>query len=239
MWLWAHRGASADAPENTLAAFREAVEQGADGVELDVQRCASGEVVVCHDPQLDRLAGLPWEVLHTPWWKLRRADVGTKLGFSPERIPLLEEVLELLPKHLLVNVELKCDTVEDHGLTQAAVDVVRRLRAEDRVVFSSFNALCLWRLGAIAPELRRGYLVDPDRSFTVHGRVIAPLVSNHAVHPWREQVTPARMRLWKTAGLRVNVWTVDDPVEAARLRALGVDALITNQPGRLRAAPVP
>src|SRR5215207_7201024 len=117
MLLLAHRGASADAPENTLDAFAEAVRQGADGVELDAMVCGSGEVVVCHDEHLDRLAGLSWEVRRTPYWKLRRADVGSRLGFAPARIPLLTEVLELLPAQLLVNVELKCDRVEDDGLS--------------------------------------------------------------------------------------------------------------------------
>ena len=94
MLLLAHRGASADAPENTIAAFREAARQGADGVELDAQICGSGEIVVWHDERLNRLAHLDWEVVRTPWRKLQRADVGTPLGFPPARIPLLEEVVD-------------------------------------------------------------------------------------------------------------------------------------------------
>src|SRR5215218_4377780 len=117
MLLLAHRGASADARENTLDAFAEAVRQGADGVELDAMVCGSGEVVVCHDEHLHRLAGLPWEVRRTPYWKLRGADVGSRLGFAPARIPLLTEVLELLPERMLVNIELKCERVEDDGLS--------------------------------------------------------------------------------------------------------------------------
>ena len=89
MRLLAHRGASADFPENTLEAMRGAMEQGADGVELDVIRCGSGELVVCHDEWLDRLAGLHWDVRETPWRKLKRLDVGSRLGFAPARIPLL------------------------------------------------------------------------------------------------------------------------------------------------------
>src|SRR3954466_12698696 len=109
MLLLAHRGASADAPENTLDAFSEAVAQGADGVELDAMVCGSGEVVVCHDEKLDRLPGPPREGRTTSYWKLKGADVGSRLGFAPERIPLLEEVLDALPSHFLVNIELKCD----------------------------------------------------------------------------------------------------------------------------------
>ncbi len=235
MLLLAHRGASADAPENTLAAFQKAAEQGADGVELDVQICQSGEVVVCHDPQLQRLAGRPTELLHTSWPNLRRLDVGSKLGFAPERIPLLEEVLDLLPPQMLVNVELKCDTVDDHDLTRATVEVIRRARASERVIVSSFNAFCLWRLMEYAPELRRGYLIDPDRSFALHGVVIAPLVSSWSVHPYFGQTTPERAQRWISAGYRLAVWTVDDVTEARRLQDLGVAYCITNRPGALRS----
>jgi len=94
-----HRGASAEAPENTLAAFRLALEQGADGVELDVWRCGTGEVVVFHDEDARRLAGAPLAIARTPWGLLRRLDVGSHRGgrFRGERIPLLPEVLEALP----------------------------------------------------------------------------------------------------------------------------------------------
>jgi glycerophosphoryl diester phosphodiesterase len=234
MLLLAHRGANADAPENTLTAFHRAAEQKADGVELDVQICASGEVVVCHDPRLDRLAGRPTEILSTTWPNLRRLDVGSRLGFSPERIPLLEEVLELLPREMLVNVELKCDTLEDHGLTTATVEVIRRMRASERVLISSFNPLCLWRLMEVAPELRRGYLLDPDHAFRVHADLLAPLVSSWSVHPHFSNCTEVRARIWKSAGLKLAVWTVDDPDEARRLQGLGVDYCITNRPGELR-----
>src|SRR5512134_3488878 len=102
-----HRGASAAAPENTLAAFRLAMAQGADGVELDVWRCATGEVVVAHDEDLVRVAGAPLRVPDAPLAALRALDVGAWRGeqWRGERIPLLEEVLEALPR-AVVNVEL-------------------------------------------------------------------------------------------------------------------------------------
>ncbi len=234
MLLLAHRGASADAPENTLSAFREAIAQKADGVELDVQRCSTGEVIVCHDEHLERLSGRNLEVAHTSWRTLRDLDVGTRLGFLPDRIPLLEEVLAALPPTLRVNVELKCETLEDRGLTEAAARIIRDCGAEDRVIVSSFNAFCLWRLAAVAPALPRGYLVDPDRSFAVHGLALTPLVSTHSVHPHWSQCSDARIQLWKGAGLRIAAWTVDDVGEARRLQSLGVEYLITNRPGQLR-----
>ena len=217
MLILAHRGASKDAPENTLTAFREAMAQQADGVELDAQICSTGEVVVCHDERLQRLAGVDLAVRETSLRKLQTLDVGTPLGFAPERIPLLEEVFALLPPTALVNVELKCETLDDHGLTRATVEVIRRAGAQSRVLVSSFNPLCLWRLAELAPELRRGYLIDPDRSFMLHGRVLASLVSTHSVHPYFKDCTPSRVRAWKSKGYALAVWTVDEPEEARRL----------------------
>lgn len=234
MLLFAHRGASADAPENTLDAFREAVAQGADGVELDVQVCGSGEVVVCHDQDLLRLAGIDWKVSSTPYRKLRRLDVGSPLGFGKAHIPLLEAVLEALPPTLQVNVELKGEEADDHGLCLKVVELVRRLGVEDRVLLSSFNALHLLRVAVAAPELRRGYLIDPDKRFWLHGMVLAPVVSSHSVHPEGSAVTPSRVEAWQAAHLEVAAWTVDDPEEARRLSRLGVRYCITNRPGALR-----
>lgn len=234
MLLLAHRGASADAPENTLEAFTEAVRQDADGVELDAMVCGSGEVVVCHDERLDRLARLPWEVRTTPYWKLQRADVGTPLGFGPARIPLLEEVLDALPAHFLVNIELKCDVFDDGGLARKVAELVRRKGLAERVVMSSFNPLCLFRLADAAPELRRGFLIDPDKPWVPQAYVLTPLVSSHSVHPSHEACTPERVEAWRAAGLRVAVWTVDDVARARALEALGVSYLITNRPRAVR-----
>jgi len=121
-----HRGASAEAPENTLAAFRLAVEQGADGVELDVWRCGSGEVVVHHDPDTARTGGVARLVSSTPWAELRRLDVGSWKGerFAGERIPLLAEVLDALPT-AVVNVELKSSGWPDLALARAVAEILR------------------------------------------------------------------------------------------------------------------
>ncbi|WP_434382750.1 glycerophosphodiester phosphodiesterase [Melittangium boletus] len=236
MLLLAHRGASAHAPENTLAAFQEAVAQGADGVELDAMVCGSGEVVVCHDDFLDRLAGEPWEVRRTSWERLRRADVGTRLGFAPARIPLLADVLDALPTHFLVNIELKCDHFEDLGLARKVARLVEERDMADRVVISSFNPLCLFRMAAAAPTLRRGFLIDPDKGWGLQAHAVTPLVSSHSVHPYHAQCTPERVEGWRERGLRVAVWTVDDAQRARALREMGVSYLITNTPRAVREA---
>jgi glycerophosphoryl diester phosphodiesterase len=234
MRILGHRGASADFPENTMEAFLGAIAQRADGVELDVMRCATGELVVCHDEWLDRLTGLHWEVLTSPWWKLKKVDVGTRLGFAPARMPLLDEVFDALPQSAAVNVEIKCDTTSDHGLSVAVGEKLTERRLGDRVFVSSFNPLCLVRLAQAYPRLRRGFLLDPDRAWLPQAFGWLPVVARTSVHPHFSQVTPERVNRWHAQGLEVAVWTVDDVDEARRLRALGVEWLITNQPGELR-----
>src|SRR5262245_12832110 len=204
MLILAHRGASADAPENTLPAFREAAAQGADGVELDAMLCGSGEVVVCHDEHLHRLAGQDLEVRTTPLWKLQRLDVGERLGFGAfATIPTLEEVFAALPARMLVNIELKCGTADDGGLSARVGEYVERAGLADRVVVSSFNAICLVNLAVSAPALRRGHLLDPDRAFWSQS-LATPLCANFSVHPHHAECTPLRMELWARAGLKIG-----------------------------------
>jgi glycerophosphoryl diester phosphodiesterase len=227
--ILAHRGASAELPENTLEAFVRAAEEGADGVELDVMRCATGELVVCHDDKLDRLAGRSWWVHATPWWKLKTADVGSRLGFKPARIPRLEEVFEALPKAMLVNVELKCETVDDRGLTRAVGQLIERQRLHERVLISSFNPFCLMRLAADFPAIRRGQLVDPDKSWLLQA-LWTPFTARDSMHPHFSACTKERVRQWHRKGQQVAAWTVDDVATARALEAVGVDYLITNRP---------
>jgi glycerophosphoryl diester phosphodiesterase len=231
-----HRGASADAPENTLTAFRLAMAQGADGVELDVWRCASGEVVVFHDREATRTAGVPLSVPDATLPALRALDVGARRGdrFRGERIPLLEEVLEALPG-AVVNVELK-SRGRDLRLAGAVARVVRAARAEERVVVSSFDYRLLLAFRLTAPEIPVGVLFDEEDPGPAWAWLATRLLLPAAVHPDRRVVTPARARRWAARGLPWYAWTVDDPAEAARLAELGAAALITNVPGRIAAA---
>jgi glycerophosphoryl diester phosphodiesterase len=232
MRILGHRGASADAPENTLPALLLALAQGADGVEFDVQLCASGEVVVFHDASLERLAGRPGRVVDTPWSTLRTLDVGSPGGRAPASIPLLTEVLEALPRTAWLNIELKADG----GGLHLAATVARLLARQDteRVVISSFQPLCLLAFAARAPGVRRGYLLDPAWPFWLEAGLIAPLVGRDAIHPGDAQVSEERVRAWHRSGREVAVWTVDAAERARTLERWGVDTLITNRPGRLR-----
>ena len=233
--IWGHRGASFDAPENTLAAFALAREQGADGVELDAQRCASGEVVVLHDDSLGRTTGFAGLIVETPYSLVRTLDAGSRKHprFAGERVPLLAQVLEAFP--LLVNVELKCDRADDRGLTAETVRVIREARAGERVLLSSFNPMCLMRARALAPEIPRALLFESEQEWPLRSGLAAPALGVRAVHPEHLLATPERVARWRKRGYSVGCWTVDDAGAAGRFFESGVTAIITNRPDRLRA----
>lgn len=233
-----HRGASADAPENTLAAFRLAVEAGADGVELDVWRCGSGEVVVIHDEATTRTCGERLLVPDAPLARLRALDAGAWRGarWRGERIPLLAEVLEALPG-AIVNVELKARAGrQDAGLAKAVASVIAAARAEARVLVSSFEFSLLAAFRAVAPGVATGLLFEPSWHRWFRVPAAARRLAPSALHPDLRLCTPGRLAGWVASGRAVNVWTVDRPDDAARLARAGAAGLITNVPAAARAA---
>lgn len=225
--VWAHRGASAHATENTLAAFALAREHGADGVELDVLLCASGEVVVFHDDDLRRLAGRPERVEHVPWSELSRIELG---GGGGHRIPRLEEALAACGD-LRVNVELKSPRPGRAGALPARVaKAIGDAGADERVVVSSFDPAALWQLHAVAPHLPLAFLFEAKLPRALRSAAAAMLVGASAVHPEHVLCTPAQVAAWRARGLAVNTWTVDDPARLRELAAAGVDGVFANDP---------
>ncbi|HET8540126.1 MAG TPA: glycerophosphodiester phosphodiesterase family protein [Anaeromyxobacter sp.] len=231
-----HRGASADAPENTLAACRLAIAQGADGVEIDVWRCATGEVVVAHDEDARRVAGVDLRIPDAPLAALRALDVGAWRGdrFRGERMPLLSEVLEALPG-AVVNVELK-SARRDMRLAAAVARVIAAAGAERRVVVSSFDWRLVVAFRLAAPAVPVGLLFERKAGWRAGLALAIRLLGPSSVHPERTLATPDRVRRWAARGLAVTVWTVDDADEARRLAALGAAAVITDVPERIAAA---
>jgi glycerophosphoryl diester phosphodiesterase len=232
-----HRGASADAPENTLAAFRCALEAGADGFELDVWRCGTGEAVVIHDADARRTGQSPLRVKDASLSSLRELDVGRWRGepFAGERIPTLSEVLEAFPT-AVVNVELKSGRVPDPGLAVEVVRTLRQHRAEPRVVVSSFHAALLGAFRSLAPDVATGFLVSPGAIAWAIAVAAVRALRPTAIHLARELATAPRIEAWRKAGVEVLVWTVDEPAELERLTRLGVAALVSNRPGTAREA---
>lgn len=228
--VWAHRGASAYAPENTVPAFELARDQGADGIECDVMVCGSGELVVCHDERLDRLCGLPVHVRDLPLDELRRLRVLT--GRFPDThatIPTLAEAVEAAGPAILWNVEIKVDRHEEaETLARATAAAIERLHLEGRVLVSSFHPLALLTLRTCAPHLPTAYLWEKGLRLW-HG-FWGAVTATAALHPDEAVVDRAAVEAWHRTGKIVNTWTVDDPARMRELRDAGVDGIITNRP---------
>ena len=233
----AHRGASRLEVENTLAAFRRAVADGADGVEVDVQRCATGEVVVFHDDDMSRLAGRPERLDGLSLAALREVRLAGGGG-----IPTLEEALEVCGPPVLVNVEIKCASVRPAGcraLVAAVADIVARAGAAQRVLVSSFSPVAVWLWARRCPDVPCGLLFDRPRPlhrpWPLRMDRLLPLLRPAAAHPEASLCTPEAVAGWRRRGYAVNAWTVDEPRRIEALAAMGVSGIITNEPARARA----
>lgn len=228
----AHRGASACAPENSLEAFERARQDGADGVELDVRLCGSGELVVFHDEDLRRLGKRAQRLDELSFEELRNVRLA-----SGVRIPTLREVFEVCGPDMLVNVEIKTDHLWRPGfsrLIEAVAQGLRDVPEPARVLVSSFNPLALVASRRRMPALMHGLLFEKGGPMWARGAPLVPWLSVQAVHPQNELCTAHEVARWKGAGYAVNVWTVDDPRRIHELAALGVDGIITNDPLRAR-----
>ncbi len=227
--VWAHRGASGHAPENTLAAFALAADLGADGVELDVQLSADGQVVVIHDETLDRTTNGQGAVKDFTAGQLAAVDAG-----KGEHIPLLDEVFSLLkPTRLVINVELKNSIELYLGIEPLVVDLISAYGLQERVVVSSFNHYSLVAVRELAPlplgVLSTDLMYEPWK--------YAQTVGATALHPhWKLLQLPGYVEQAHAAGLRVHPWTVNEPDDIAWVITKGADALITNYPDRALAA---
>ncbi|HVO44633.1 MAG TPA: glycerophosphodiester phosphodiesterase family protein [Aggregatilineales bacterium] len=238
-----HRGASHDAPQNTVAAFALARSMGADGVELDTSLTRDGVPVVIHDLTLDKTTDGSGPVRALDLAAIKALDAGIRFGerFRGERIPTLDEAFEAVGPDLWVNVELKAEGWHTDGLEWAVLKVIQRHQAAGRVIVSSFNPFTLRRFRALSPQMLIGYLYSPDEPLYLRERWLMAGVWYEALHPHHSLITPEYMLRARLVKKQVNAWTVDDPDRMLALRDLGVNAIITNRPDvaiqTLRRAP--
>lgn len=227
--IYAHRGASAYAPENTLPAFQLAMEQGADGIELDVHLTSDGKLVVIHDEELDRTTNGTGLVKDHTLAELKAlcADNGMP-GYSDARIPTLREVLELVkPSNMLVNIELKTGILWYEGIEKKTLDLVAELGMEDRIIYSSFNHYSIAQVQRLAPEAETAYLFG-DIPCDVERYAAARGVKG--LHPGLYNVRMKDLlQVYLHSGLAVRVWTVNDEKDLRWLMEEGAD-VITNDP---------
>lgn len=232
----AHRGDSANAPENTLAAFRLAYENGADGIELDVMLSADRQLVVIHDDTLDRTSNGHGKVGEMPLTALRELDAGAWFSpkFKGEPIPLLDEVFTELGGKFLINVELKNYKTPKDQLPELVVALVEKHALSDSVLLSSFNARNLLRAKSLAPEIRTGLLTMPGLLGLPMRGFLGRRYGADDLHPYYRDVSAKMVQTRHQIGQKVNVWTVDAPNDLRRMQSCGVDMIICNDPAHAR-----
>ena len=241
---FAHRGASARAPENTLAAFREAVRLGADAVECDVHLSRDGVPVILHDDTVDRTTDGRGAVARLTLAEIRRLDAGAWFAsrFRGERVPTLEETLDFARGRCGLNLEIKGpdrgrrapDAADPRAAAAAVARVLRRSRYRDYLVLSSFSAEAILALRAALPRARLGLLA----SRSLRGvRSLHRRAGLHALHPHVRLASRRRVRLARDLGLRIYFWTVNDAALARRLLLLGCDGLMTDDPALFDGIP--
>jgi glycerophosphoryl diester phosphodiesterase len=228
-----HRGAAGEAPENTLASFRLAVEQGCDGVELDVHLTKDGKLAVIHDGTLDRTTTGTGAVADLTAEEIRQADAGSKFHtcFAGEKVPLLEEVFDLLPAEMLINVEIKSG---HPALPATLVALLKEKNRQETVVISSFDHKILRTVKDLDPGLRIGLLYAAN---VVDHCALALSTGTdvYSLHPEQMLIGRADIAQAVASSLQVYPWTADGEGEMLRLIKAGASGIITNFPGRLRS----
>ncbi len=236
--LFGHRGYSSLAPENTLAAFRILLEKQIPGAELDVHRCKSGELVVTHDDNLERVTGFKGRVAETDFSRIRSLDAGSWFSheFKGEKIPLFDEVLELLGKNVYFDIELKRRGKAENGLEEEVLSRIRAHNIENLSLLSSFNPWCIRLVNRLAPEIPTAVIYSASKKlpfFLRHGE--ARFITNarflkpnyKVVRPWTILV---QEKVFKT---EVLPWIVNDPQIAEKLLKAGARGIISNDPGKI------
>ncbi|HLX38477.1 MAG TPA: glycerophosphodiester phosphodiesterase family protein [Candidatus Binataceae bacterium] len=223
----AHRGSSGTHPENTIAAFLAAANEGADMCELDVQATRDGAVVVIHDDSVDRTTDGHGAVAALTLAEIQRLDASFKFpAFRGERIPTLDEVMKATRSKLGLNIEIKEGAVE-----REVCELMRTHGALGTSMVSSFEWRALEAVRAIDPNIRIGLLAEKNREALLDG---ASALSAYAVNPRFDMVDTAFCANAHARGLKVLVWTVDAPEAMRILIDAGVDGIMTNYPARLR-----
>ena len=237
MEIFAHRGYSSQYPENTMTAFRKALEAKADGIEMDARLTFDGHVVIMHDPTVDRTTNGKGKVRELNLSEILSLDAGIKKGvvFENERVPMLEQVFAELGRKLLLNIELcNYEEADDRMLAEAVVELIEKYNLVDSVIISSFRFNNLVYVKDKNPGISCGLLTSAGLKGFFARKLLNHSVSVDALHPYYTDVSAGLVRGEQQCGRKVRVWTVNDLKEIRRLDEMGVDAVFTDDPQAVR-----
>lgn len=220
-----HRGAAGYEPENTLRSFRKALELNVDMVEMDVYLCRSGELVVIHDDRVDRTTDGTGYVMDKTFDELKTLDAG--MG---ERIPMLDEVLDLVDRGAKVNIELKGVKTAKPVSTLIERYVRERNWAYDDFLVSSFDHYELLRFKGLSPDVKTGAVIA---GIPIGYAGFAGRIGVYSIHLSMEFINREFVDDAHERGMKVFVWTVNAPDDIVRVKSLGVDGIFSDYPDRL------
>ncbi|HZK35191.1 MAG TPA: glycerophosphodiester phosphodiesterase [Bacillota bacterium] len=228
--IYAHRGASASAPENTGAAFRAALDMKAGGIELDLHLSKDGELVVIHDESVNRTSNGSGLVKDLLLEDLRKLDFGSWFDskFKDERILTLDECLDMLRGwDGILNAELKTGPILYKGIEEKLVNTLKDHDMIEKSIVSSFNHYSLLLVKQLEPQIKTGTLYMAG---LVEPWEYAKKVGAEAIHPYFPNILPPIVEGCKENGIMMNPFTVDEPAHIAAMARAGVDGIITNVP---------
>jgi glycerophosphoryl diester phosphodiesterase len=236
MKVIAHRGYSGQYPENTMLAYEKAVEAGCDEIEIDVQMTKDGVLVMLHDENVENITNGRGYIKDLTYKELRQFNVdakfGDKFGFNP--IPSLEEYLDWVRKQeVTTNIELKNRKYYYPGLEEKTLELIKKYRLTDRVMFSSFNHVSLLKCKQIAPSIECGILVGKPEIW--NAGYFAREYQLECYHPDIISLTKETVDNCKENGIKVNVWTINGMDELQKMYFWGCDGAITNYPDICKA----
>lgn len=228
--IWAHRGFSARAPENSMAAFKLALDAGAEGIETDVQISRDGILVLSHDEELGRCVQGSGSISNFSWEELQSMDCGSHYSpeYSKETLPRLEELLDLIrPSNLELNLEIKTGFPFIPGLEERLLEVLKAYGLKDRCILSSFNHCSLQKLRELDEDVKLGVL---SASLLLRPWKYIQELGAQAYHPHYRALLPEHCKMLKERGIEVNPYTVDGEENLQRILSMQPDHIICNDP---------
>lgn len=231
---FAHRGFSGKYPENTLLAFLKAVEEGCDGIEMDVHLTKDGEVVIIHDEKLDRTCTNGTGYVRDYTLKeLKQFDVSSSFAGScdPQAVPTLREYFDLVKDTgIVTNIELKTGIFEYEGIEKKVYDLIQEYGLKEKIIISSFNHFSIRRMKALDSEIRCGLLTE---TWLIDAGKYTKSVGAECLHPIFYNMTEEVAAEVKSQGIDINTWTVNEEEDIKTMIRRGVTSIIGNYPDRV------
>jgi glycerophosphoryl diester phosphodiesterase len=234
--VFAHRGASKYAPENTLSSFHLAVDQGADAIELDVQLTADNQVVVFHDSHLDRTTNGAGLLKEHKLASLQKLNAGKLFGseYDDVKIPALYQVFDIFGTSTFFNIELKNLLTPYDNLPVHVINLIQEYQLEDYVLISSFNPIALFKVEKIAPNLPKGLLIKGKLPLNLHRILILPFIRYKSVHFSFDTISSKQVQSIHSGGKLAFTYTINNPDEILTSLQDGVDGFFTDDPSLAR-----